>query len=98
MNAFEYLICLRCTQGCTIKRKFQVGRLDESVRGSILKWKDTFSINEKGGEIYQMQRTEAWFHGECWSQRCRHGSMGSMSDMISVLHQSVSINAKGGDF
>jgi hypothetical protein len=27
----------------------------------------------------------------------RHGSMGSMSDMISVLHQSVSINAKGGD-
>jgi hypothetical protein len=32
--------------------------------------------------------------------RCRgqrHGSKGSMSDMISVLHQSVSINAKGGD-
>jgi hypothetical protein len=28
----------------------------------------------------------------------RHGSMGSMSDMISVLHQSVSINAKGGDY
>jgi hypothetical protein len=31
--------------------------------------------------------------------RCRgqrHGSRGSMSDMISVLHQSVSINAKGG--
>jgi hypothetical protein len=27
----------------------------------------------------------------------RHGSMGSMSDMISVLHQSVAINAKGGD-
>jgi hypothetical protein len=27
----------------------------------------------------------------------RHGSRGSMSDMISVLHQSVSINAKGGD-
>jgi hypothetical protein len=26
----------------------------------------------------------------------RHGSRGSMSDMISVLHQSVSINAKGG--
>ena len=32
--------------------------------------------------------------------RCRgqrHGSMGSMSDMISMLHQSVAINAKGGD-
>jgi hypothetical protein len=32
--------------------------------------------------------------------RCRgqrHGSRGSMSDMISVLHQSVAINAKGGD-
>jgi hypothetical protein len=32
--------------------------------------------------------------------RCRgqrHGFRGSMSDMISVLHQSVSINAKGGD-
>jgi hypothetical protein len=25
-----------------------------------------------------------------------HGSRGSMSDMISVLHHSVSINAKGG--
>jgi hypothetical protein len=32
--------------------------------------------------------------------RCRgqrHGSRGSMSDMISILHQSVAINAKGGD-
>ena len=27
----------------------------------------------------------------------RHGSKRSMSDMISALHQSVSINAKGGD-
>jgi hypothetical protein len=27
----------------------------------------------------------------------RNGSKGSMSDMISVLHQSVAINAKGGD-
>ena len=27
----------------------------------------------------------------------RHGSRGSMSDMISVLHQSVVINTKGGD-
>jgi hypothetical protein len=34
--------------------------------------------------IGKRQRIEAWFQG-------------SMSDMISVLHQSVSINAKGGD-
>jgi hypothetical protein len=43
--------------------------------------------------------------GDQWSQRCRgqrHGSRGSMSDMTSVLHymilvlhQIVSINAKG---
>ena len=26
-----------------------------------------------------------------------YGSRGSMSDMISILHQSVAINAKGGD-
>ena len=85
--------------------------------------------DDKGGEIYQMQRTEAWFQVEqiyqmqrieAWFQgsrfiRCkgmrhgsrgrrfirwrgkRHGSRGIMSDMISVLHQSVSINAKGWD-
>jgi hypothetical protein len=72
---------------------------DSSVRGSNPGWKDTFSIDDKGGEIYQMHRTEAWFQGETMVIRWRtkHGSRGSMSDMISVLHQSVSINAKGGD-
>jgi hypothetical protein len=49
-----YLICIICTQGSTIKRTVQVGRSDESIRGSILEWKDTFAIDEKGGEIYQM--------------------------------------------
>jgi hypothetical protein len=106
-----YLICLRCTRGSKIKRIVQVGILDESVRGIRPEWKDTFVIDDKGAEIYQMQRTEAWFQGECWSQRCRHGSRGrvghrdagmvprgGMSDMISVLHQSVAINVKGGDF
>jgi hypothetical protein len=86
-----YLICLRCTRGSTIR--------GQSVRGSSPGWKDTFSIDDKGGEIYQMQRTEAWFQGSRFI-RCRgqrHGSRGSMSDMISVLHQSVAINAKGGD-
>jgi hypothetical protein len=80
---------------------------DNSARGSSPGWKDTFSIDDKGGEIHQMQRIEAGFHGEKWSHRCRgqrHVSRGSMSDMTSVLHdiilvfhQSVSINAKGGD-
>jgi hypothetical protein len=54
-----YLICLRCTRGSTIKRTVQVGRSDSSVRGSSPGWKDTFSIDDKGGEIYHMQRTEA---------------------------------------
>jgi hypothetical protein len=48
MNYFlnAYLICLRCTQGSTIR--------GQSVRGSNPGWKDTFSIDDKGGEIYQM--------------------------------------------
>jgi hypothetical protein len=80
---------------------------DNSVRGSNPVWKDTFSIDDKGEDIYQMQGTEAWFQGEKWSQRCRgqrHGSSGSMSDMtsvlhdmISVLHHNVVINDRGGD-
>jgi hypothetical protein len=76
-----YLICLICTRGSTIKRTIQVGRSDESVRGRSPRWKDTFSIDDKGGEIYHMQRTKAWFQGECWSHRCRgqrHGSRGSI--------------------
>ena len=32
-----------------------------SDRGSSPEWKDTFAIDDKGGDIYQMQRTEAWF-------------------------------------
>jgi hypothetical protein len=32
-----------------------------------------------------------------WQGEHMVGSRGSMSDMISVLHQSVAINAKGGD-
>jgi hypothetical protein len=92
-----YLICLRSTRGSTIKRTIHVGRSYKSVRGRRPEWKYTFSIDDKGGDIYQIQRTEAWFQGEPWSQRCRHGSRGRMSDMISIIHQSVSINAKGGD-
>jgi hypothetical protein len=29
---------------------------ESSFRGSNPGWKDTFSIDDKGGEIYQMQR------------------------------------------
>jgi hypothetical protein len=50
----SYLICLRCTRGSTIR-----GQFSHSPG-----WKDTFAIDEKGGEIYHMQRTEAWFQGE----------------------------------
>jgi hypothetical protein len=32
---------------------------DNSVRGSNHGWKDTVAIDDKGGEIYQMQRTKA---------------------------------------
>jgi hypothetical protein len=79
---------------------------DSSVKGRNPRWKYTFAIHDKGGEIHQMQRTKAWFQRKKWSQRCRgqrHVSRGRMSDMpsvfhaiILVLHQSVSINAKGG--
>jgi hypothetical protein len=33
-------------------------------QGSNLGWKDTFAIDDKGGEIYHMQRTKAWFQAE----------------------------------
>jgi hypothetical protein len=32
---------------------------DISVRGRSPRWKCTFLIDDKGGDIYQMQRTEA---------------------------------------
>jgi hypothetical protein len=34
---------------------------DSSVRRSNPKWKYTFSIDEKRGDIYQIHNTEAWF-------------------------------------
>jgi hypothetical protein len=66
-----------------------------SVRGSRPRWKDTLAIDDKGGDIYQMQSIEPWFQGS-------NGHRGSMSDMnsilhdmTSILHHSVSINSKG---
>jgi hypothetical protein len=40
---------------------------DSSVRRRNPGWKDTFSNDEKGGEIYQMKRIEGRFQGEKWS-------------------------------
>jgi hypothetical protein len=75
-----YLICLRYTRGSTIKRIVQVRRSvfrkssvrgsipkDISVRGSNLGWKYTFSIDDKGEDIYQMQSIDASFQGKQWS-------------------------------
>jgi hypothetical protein len=39
-----------------------------SVRGSSLRWKYTFSIDDKQGDIYHMHNTEEWFQGEKWSK------------------------------
>ena len=39
-----YLICLRCTWGNTIRGQFS--------QGSMLEWKDTFTFDDKGGDIY----------------------------------------------
>jgi hypothetical protein len=60
-----YLICLRCTQGSTIKRTVQVGRSDESVRGSNLNGKIPFPLMTKGERFIR-----------CRGQR--HGSRGSV--------------------
>jgi hypothetical protein len=34
---------------------------DILVRGYNSRWKDTFSIDDKGGDMYYTQSTEAWF-------------------------------------
>jgi hypothetical protein len=39
----SYLICLICTQGSIIR--------GQSVTGSSPRWKDTFAINDKGGDL-----------------------------------------------
>jgi hypothetical protein len=43
---------------------------DSLVRGSSPRWKDTFSIDDKGGEIYQMQDRNAWRERK---EACRQG-------------------------
>ena len=69
------------------------------LRGVAPDGKIPFPLMTKG-EIFIRYRG----HRQCSKGRrfirCkgqRHGSRGSMSDMISLLHQSVVINVKGGD-
>jgi hypothetical protein len=104
-----YLICLRFTQGSTIKRTFQVrrsvlGRFQSggvSLRtihlgGAALDGKIPFPLMTKGERFIDAEH-RGMVLGGGYSQ----GSMSDMTsvlhDMTSVLHQSVSINAKGGD-
>jgi hypothetical protein len=89
MNAFEFLSCMSYiytrkhpkedSSGWEInfKKSSFRGRIpkDNSVRGSSLRWKYTFSIDDKGGDIYQMKRTDAWFQGS-------DGHMGIIYDFI----------------
>jgi hypothetical protein len=67
-----------------------------SVRGCIPVWKYAFFIDDKGGEIYQMQRQMLGEREQRHGFRGSDGHRGSMSDMTSVLHQSVVINAQRG--
>ena len=53
----DYLICLRCTRGSTMKMTVQLGGAAPDVKIPLL-------LMTKGGEIYQMQRTEVWFQKE----------------------------------
>jgi hypothetical protein len=104
-----YLICLRFTGGSTIKRTFQVGR---SVlgrfqsRGVSPRAVQLGGVSPDGkiplpymtkGEIFIRYRTQR--HGSKGSD-AHKGSMSDMTsisyDMTSILHQSVSINSKGG--
>jgi hypothetical protein len=45
---------------------------DGSVRWSSPRWKETFTINDKGGDIYHMQH-RGMVQGEKWSQEEHRG-------------------------
>jgi hypothetical protein len=74
---------------------------DVEERGMVLEGEEIYQRHGPRGSIFIRCRGQR--HGSRGRRfiRCRgqrHGSMGSMIDMISVLHQSVSINSKGGYF
>jgi hypothetical protein len=98
-----YLICIIFTRGSTIKRIVQVKR---SVSGIIQLGGVSPRIVQLGGEapdgnisLPLMTKGERFIRCRVQSHGSRgsNGHRGSMSDMTLVLHQSVSINAKGGD-
>jgi hypothetical protein len=83
-----YLICLRFTQGSTIKRTVQVGRL---VSGRV----QSGGVAPDGNiPLPLMTKGERFIRckGKCLEKEHRHGSRGSdghrgsMSDMNSVFH------------
>jgi hypothetical protein len=96
-----YLICLRFTQGSTIKRIVQVGRSvlgRVQVGGVAPDGNIPFPLMTKGQRFIRCK-------GKCFGERAqRHGSKGidghrgSMGDMTLVFHHSISINSKGGYF
>jgi len=71
--------------------------IKRTVRGSRPKWKDTFFIDDKGGRDLSDAEDRGMVPEGVLVIDMMHGSKGSMSGMILVLHQSVSINAKWGD-
>jgi hypothetical protein len=65
--------------------------------GATLDGKIPFPLMKKGERFIRRRGQRKGSRGRIFI-RCRgqrHGSKASMSDMILVLHQSVSINAKG---
>jgi hypothetical protein len=98
-----YLICLIFTRGSTIKRTVQVKRLVSKrvqsrgvsprivqLGGASMDGKIHLPLMTKGERFI---RCRAHRHGS----RGRDGQRKRMSDMTSVLHQSVAINSKWGD-
>ena len=100
----SYLICIRFTWGSTIKRTDQVRRsISWRVQsGGVSPRTVQLGGATPNGKIPLPLMTKGEIFIRCKSHR--HGSRGSdghrgsMSDMNSVLHHIVSINAKGGYF
>jgi hypothetical protein len=106
-----YLIFFIFTQGSTIKRTIQVGGAGSTrvqsggeapmtiqLGGESSDGKLPFPLMSKG-ERFTRYRTKSYILRERAQRHVSRGSDGhseSISDMTSVLHKSVSINAKGG--
>ena len=74
MNDFECLSCISSIYmrkhhkddssgwGITFRKSLVMGSIpkESSVRGIIPRWKYSFSIDNKGGDIYEMEDKNAW--------------------------------------